>query len=157
MNILVSACLLGVNCKYSGGNNEVPGVIKLRDDYNLIPVCPEQLGGLQTPRATAEIIGGNGEDIVHGRAKIMNSEGKDVTSPFIRGAREVLKLAKVCDCKIAVLKARSPSCGCGSIYDGTFSGRLKEGNGVCAQLLLENGIRVINEEELYFLEKVAQL
>lgn len=159
MNILVSACFLGINCKYSGGNNDNLEVAKLLQDYNVIPVCPEQLGGLQTPRPAAEIRNGTGEDIIHGRgsAKIVNAEGKDVTSSFIRGAREVLKLAKLYDCKIAVLKARSPSCGCGSIYDGTFSGKLREGNGVCAQLLLENGVRVINEEELYFLNKIATL
>lgn len=157
MNILVSACLLGVNCKYSGRNNKREEIISLRNEYNLIPVCPEQLGGLTTPRASAEIAGGEGRDVLRGKARIMNSEGKNVTEGFIRGTREVLRLAMLYDCKIAVLKARSPSCGCGSIYDGTFSGRLRDGNGVCAQVLLDEGIKVINEEEIYFLEKIIRL
>ncbi len=107
-----------------------------------IPVCPEQLGGLATPRPTAEISGGTGADVLEGRAEVRTSSGADVTDNFTRGAREALSIAKAAGAREAILKAKSPSCGCGLIYDGTFSGRLVEGNGVTAELLIRNGIIV---------------
>ncbi|HSN58423.1 MAG TPA: DUF523 domain-containing protein [Clostridiaceae bacterium] len=140
--ILVSACLCGTNCKYSGGNNLSGEVLRLLAEGKAIPVCPEQLGGLTTPRPTAEISGGTGADVLEGSAKVLTSSGADVTDNFTRGAREVLSIAKAAGAKEAILKAKSPSCGCGRIYDGTFSGKLVEGNGVTAELLIRNGIMV---------------
>jgi uncharacterized protein YbbK (DUF523 family) len=140
--ILVSACLCGTNCKYSGGNNLNSEVLQLLAEGKAIPVCPEQLGGLTTPRPTAEISGGTGADVLEGRAEVLTSSGADVTDNFTRGAREALSIAKAAGAREAILKAKSPSCGCGLIYDGTFSGRLVEGNGVTAELLIRNGIIV---------------
>lgn len=138
MNILVSACLLGVACRYDGKSKGIEKIIELSKKYNLIPVCPEQLGGLPTPRVPSEKL----------KDKVINSEGIDVTVEYKKGTEEALRLAKIFNCPLAVLKAKSPSCGCGKIYDGSFSKRLIEGNGVTAQLLLENGIEVITEEEI---------
>lgn len=136
--ILVSACLLGVSCKYSGGHNYAEAVAGLRDRFHLIPVCPEQLGGLSTPRLPSEISG----------RQVIARDGTDVTEQFERGAQETLKLAQLFGCRCAVLKSRSPSCGSGIIYDGTFSGTKVEGNGITAALLKENGIQIFSEEEL---------
>ena len=137
-NILVSACLLGVRCKYSGGDNACPAVIALKERYGLIPVCPEQMGGLPTPRPASERDGD----------RVINRAGEDVSHQFYRGAEATLNLARLFDCRRAVLKARSPSCGSGEIYDGSFSGRLISGDGVTARLLKENGITVYSEENL---------
>lgn len=139
-NILVSACLLGINCRYDGGNGRNEEVLGLMEEYNLIPVCPEQLGGLETPREPAERKDHNGEDI-----RVVNQSGRDVTPYFKRGAEETLKLGMLFGCKRAVLKERSPSCGHGVIYDGTFSGNKVSGSGVTAMLLEENGITVTGE------------
>ena len=136
--ILVSACLLGVNCKYSGGNNYNEKVIDYIKDYEVIPVCPEIMGGLSTPRPPSEIIGN----------KIINNIGVDVTNEYTKGAEETLKLAKLFNVKKALLKAKSPSCGNGKIYDGTFSGILTTGNGVTVNLLKDNGIEVLSEQDL---------
>lgn len=144
--ILVSACLLGCCCRYDGGeqpNREVCRLLQHPDIW-LVPVCPEQLGGLPTPRAPAERIGG----------MVINREGEDVTPAFARGAAQTLKLAEQFGCTAAILKERSPSCGCGSIYDGTFSGTLTGGNGITAQLLLRHGIRVFGESQLARLEEI---
>lgn len=140
-NILVSACLLGISCKYSGGHNYTEEVAALRDRFHLIPVCPEQLGGLPTPRFPSEISG----------SQVIARDGTDVTGQFERGARETLRLAQFFGCKCAVLKSRSPSCGSGVIYDGTFSGTKRKGNGITAGLLKENGIQIFSEEELELL------
>lgn len=135
--LLVSACLLGVDCKYSGGNNYDPAVEALRDRFELIPVCPERLGGLPTPRAPSERAGG----------KVLNREGADVTREFQLGAEKTLEIAKAHGVRRAVLQERSPSCGCGTIYDGSFSGTLVPGMGVTAQLLMDNGIKVFGGNE----------
>jgi uncharacterized protein YbbK (DUF523 family) len=150
--ILVSACLCGINCKYNGGNNLDIKILQLLEDGYAIPICPEQLGGQSTPRAPHEIIGGTGAEVLEGKCRIMDLNGTEemnsnVTEEFIRGAYETLKIAKACDAKIAILKARSPSCGHGSIYDGTFSGNKISGNGVTAELLERNGIKVYTEED----------
>ena len=135
--ILCSACLLGVNCKYDGGNNANKKILDFAKKKNLIPICPEQLGGLSTPRPRACREG-----------KIVIDEfGKDVTSAFERGAKETLKIAKLFGAKTAILKQRSPSCGSGQIY-ADFNGKIIKGNGVTAGLLKKNGIRVISEEGL---------
>lgn len=146
--ILVSACLCGVNCKYNGGDNKSKEVLKLIEKYQLIPICPEQLGGLSTPRHPAEIVSGDAKDVLKGKGKIENDCGEDVTEQFLKGAQESLKIAKLYGIKVAILKAKSPSCGCGVIYDGSFTGTLKKGNGVTAELFLQNGIEVHTENDL---------
>jgi len=146
--ILISACLAGINCKYNGGNSQIDHIRKMLLEGKAIPVCPEQLGGCSTPRPQVEIIAGNGADVLDGKCKALGKNGEDVTKEFIKGAEEVLKIAKLSGAKMAILKARSPSCGKGRIYDGTFSGGLVDGNGVTAELLIRNGIAVISEEDL---------
>ena len=136
--ILVSACLLGINCKYDGTSNKNEKVLKLAKDFILIPVCPEILGGLPTPREPAEQKG----------KKVITKSGKDVTKFFQKGAKEVLKIAKIFKIKKAILKQKSPSCGCGKIYDRTFSGRLIKGDGITTKLLKKNKIKVFTEENL---------
>ena len=131
--ILVSACLLGVNCKYNGGNNASDEVDEFLKDYEIIPICPEIMGGLTTPRVAAEQKGD----------KVITKEGKDVTKQYKKGAEECLFLAKKYDVKKALLKLKSPSCGVGQIYDGTFSHTLINKNGITAQLLIENGVEII--------------
>jgi uncharacterized protein YbbK (DUF523 family) len=157
VNILVSACLLGINTKYSGGSNNNAKLLELLRDpsHTLIPVCPEQLGGLSTPREPAEIQSGMAKDVLLGRAKVLNKQGADVTEQFVNGARETLEIARLYSCKAAILKAKSPSCGSGIVYDGTFEGKLKEGNGITVQLLLDNGIEVMDEEN--FEERLGSL
>lgn len=138
MNILISACLLGVNCRYNATGKMIPELEELISKHLLIPICPEQLGGLSTPRSPAEI---RGESVI-------NKDSVDLTAEFIRGAEESLKLAKIYNCKFAILKERSPSCGNGKIYDGTFSKTIVEGDGFTAKLLKENGIKIIGETEI---------
>ena len=133
--VLVSACLLGVRCKYSGGSNENGDVLRLSDRFDLVPVCPEQLGGLPTPREPAEIIGDS----------VVTASGNDVTDNYLKGAEEALRIARLAGCSKAVLKERSPSCGCGQIYDGSFSGTLREGDGIAASLLRSSGLKVTGE------------
>lgn len=135
---LCSACLLGIKCRYDGKDCRNEKVVELLKTELLIPVCPEQLGGLPTPREPAEIFGG----------KVLTKSGRDVTENFIRGARETLKIVKLLGVKEAVLKQGSPSCGCGRIYNGTFSGKTVEGDGITAALLKKHGIKVITEEDL---------
>lgn len=146
--ILISACLCGVNCKYNGKNNLNEKALKLFKEGKAVLVCPEQLGGQETPRVAHEIINSTGAEVLDGNAKILGPEGDDATEQFIRGAYETLKIAKECDAKIAVLKARSPSCGLSKIYDGSFTGRKKDGNGVTAELLARNGIEIYTEENI---------
>lgn len=138
MRILVSACLLGLGCRYDGASRPCPAVIALAEKHELIPVCPEQLGGLPTPRKPAERQGD----------RVCTREGGDVTEHYRRGAEETLRLARLLDCKYAVLKERSPSCGTGEIYDGSFSGRLIPGGGVAVSLLRENGVTVVGESQI---------
>lgn len=138
MNILVSACLLGVSCRYDGTGALEEILNKYRDRHNFIPVCPEIFGGLQTPRNPAEISGD----------RVITSNGEDVTENYKKGSEEVLKLAQFYGCTIAVLKERSPSCGKGKIYDGSFKHMLIDGNGITAELLTKNGIEVIGESKL---------
>jgi uncharacterized protein YbbK (DUF523 family) len=144
---IISACLCGVDCKYNGGNNFSEKIAKLLEEEKAVLICPEQLGGLPTPRHPAEIQGCSAEDVLEGRGRVLNKEGEDVTKFFVKGAQESLKIAKAAGCSIAVLKARSPSCGFGRIYDGSFSGGLRDGNGLTAQLFNDNGIKVYTEED----------
>lgn len=136
--LLISACLTGANCKYSGGNNYCPAVERLREQYELLPVCPESDGGLPTPRPPAERQGD----------RVVNAEGVDVTAEYRRGAEMALATAQAHGCTLALLKERSPSCGCGAIYDGTFSHTLVPGHGVAAELLMANGIHVLGESQV---------
>lgn len=146
--ILISACLLGRNVKYSGGNNLCPWLAKYYNTDDFIVICPECFGVLPIPRPPAEIQGGSGEDVLNGSAKVTDKDGKDVTQNFISGAQKALAYAKKHNASCAILKARSPSCGCSMIYDGTFSGGKKAGNGVTAALFLQNGIKVYTEETI---------
>ena len=129
MRIVVSACLLGENCKYSGGNNENKAVLNFVKDHELIPVCPEVLGGLPVPRMPAEIVNG----VVRCR------DGRSVDDAFRSGAAKA---------DLAILQSRSPSCGVKAVYDGTFSGKIIQGEGVFAELLRENGIRAIDAADI---------
>lgn len=144
---LVSACLLGVNCRYDGGSYNNEKLKELAKQGLVIPVCPEQLGGCGTPRPPCEICGGSGGDVLDGRCRVISERGEDKTDNFINGAIETLKLAEAFGAKKAILKSRSPSCGRGRIYDGTFSARTAAGNGVTAELLIRNGIEVFSEED----------
>ena len=146
--IIVSACLVGVNCKYDGGNNDNNKVKEYLKNKEYIIVCPEQLGGLTTPRKPSEINKIGGKKVLSGHSKVISCEGKDVTENFIMGAKESLKIAKMFNCKQAILKEGSPSCGCNLIYDGTFTGKKISGMGVTAALFNENNIEVLSEKEL---------
>lgn len=145
MKLLISGCLLGLACRYDGKCRPLPEetLTALREKFQLIPVCPEQLGGLSTPRNPAERVGG----------KVISCTGKDVTKEYQKGAEEVLKLAKFFGCNMALLKEKSPACGTGLIYDGTFRKNLVPGDGVAAELLRRNGIEVFGESEI---EKILQ-
>ncbi len=140
MNLLISGCLTGLSCRYDGACRPLPEkVLKLlREKFTLIPVCPEQLGGLSTPRNPAERVG----------ERVISNAGTDVTEEYQKGAEEVLKLAKFLDCKVALLKEKSPACGSGRVYDGTFTRTLVSGDGVAAECLKRNGIRVFGESEI---------
>ena len=144
---IVSACLLGVNCNYKGKSKPDPRLLEEFGKGQLYPVCPEVMGGLDIPRPAAEIRGGAGLDVIDGRARVVNAEGDDVTNNFLGGASAVLELTRAVGADEAILKARSPSCGCGRIYDGTFSDTLIDGDGVTAALLRKNGIKVRTEED----------
>lgn len=143
-NVLISACLIGCNTRYKGDGNLIPEVSALMEKYNLIPICPEQLGGLATPRDPSEIT----VSVNDGSKRVVSCTGNDVTAEFTRGANEALRLAKLYNCSLAVLKERSPSCGYGRIYDGSFSGTIVEGNGITAELLSQNGVRIIGESRI---------
>lgn len=132
--ILVSSCLLGLNCRYDGGNNYSKEVEEFFKNYEVIPICPEIMGGLPTPRTPSE----------RQADRVINKDGKDVTEQYEKGARECLFLAQKYDVKKALLKLRSPSCGSKEIYDGTFSHTIIEGDGVTAELFKKNGIEVIS-------------
>ena len=137
MTILVSACLLGCPCRYDGAAKADPRVLALMERHTLIPVCPEQLGGLPTPRLPSERREGG----------VFDRGGMDVTVQYRQGAEEVLRLARLYGCTHAVLKERSPSCGSGQIYDGSFSHVLVPGSGVAAELLAQNSITVLGESQ----------
>ncbi len=138
MRLLVSACLLGLCCRYDGQSRADGNVLALLKAHTLVPVCPEQLGGLPTPRCPCEIRGD----------RVIARDGTDRTAEYQRGAEEALRLCRLFSCEAAVLKARSPSCGAGRVYDGTFTGTLWAGNGITAGLLIQNGIPVYTEQNL---------
>ncbi|HOV28266.1 MAG TPA: DUF523 domain-containing protein, partial [Pseudobacteroides sp.] len=134
--IIVSACLAGINCKYDGGNNADDRIIELVSKGQAIPVCPEQLGGCPTPRLKTEIVNGSGADVLDSKGRVIREDGRDMTAELLKGAQETLKIALLLNAKKAILKSKSPSCGCGKVYDGTFSKKLTDGNGVTSELLL---------------------
>jgi len=144
MRVLISACLLGTACRYDGASKPNPLVAELAKRHTLVPVCPEQLGGLATPRPPAERQG----------ERVVTNTGLDVTAAYRRGAEEALRLCRLLDCQAAVLKERSPSCGHGAIYDGTFTGTLTPGDGVTAALLSGAGIPVYGESQMEILLKL---
>ncbi len=146
--IIVSACLLGLNTKYDGKTNAHALIRKYSSSGKFIPVCPEQLGGLPTPRVPVEIIEGTGREVLHGKCIVQGEQGEVVTSEFILGATEVIKIVEMVTVTAAILKERSPSCGVNHIYDGSFSHRIKPGQGVTAAILEEHNIPSYSEVEL---------
>ncbi|MCD6117887.1 DUF523 domain-containing protein [bacterium] len=143
--IIVSACLVGITCRYDGDTRTDKRVTALSEKFTLIPVCPEQLGGMETPRPASIIECGDGFDVIQGRAKVVSELGKDVTENFIKGAEEALKAAKMSDAVRIILKERSPSCGVHQIYRGT---EVTEGCGVTCALLKREGFKVESNEDL---------
>ena len=137
--LIISACLLGESCRYDGKSKPCEAIEELKKNYHLIPVCPECMGGLPTPRPPAEI---------QADGRVVNREGRDVTANYRAGAEATLEIARREGCTLALLKEKSPSCGKGRIYDGSFTGTLTDGNGICAALLTENGIEVLGESEV---------
>lgn len=149
--ILLSACLAGVNCVYDGTNKFHPVFAAMLKSDEVVLVCPEVLGKLKIPHEPSEIVGGDGFDVLCKKAKVLSKTGEDVTVYFLKGAQEVLAKARAHKIKKAILKSKSPSCGCGMIFDGTFSKKLIPGYGVTAALLKQNGIEVVSDTE--YLEK----
>ncbi len=146
--LLVSACLAGRACRFDATDNEARPVAALAAEGHAVLVCPEEEGGLGTPRPPAEIVGGDGSDVLDGRARVVTRDGVDVTDAYVAGAREALLRARESGATAAILKARSPSCGCGRIYDGSFTRTQRDGDGVTAALLKREGIEVLTEEDL---------
>lgn len=144
MKILVSACLLGENCKYNGGNNRNEEVLKLAEKHQIVPICPETFAGLPSPRVPSEIRDG----------RVYSKDGIDLTDAFNDGAEKALYVAEESGCQVAILKERSPSCGFGKIYDGSFTGELTFGNGIAAQLLYDHGIKIYGESKLDEIESL---
>ena len=140
MNILVSSCLLGLDCRYNATSCFSESVAALSGIHTLIPICPEQMGGLPTPRQPLE----------RSRGLVIDKDSRDYTAALEKGADEVLRIAKLCNCTHAITKSRSPSCGCGLIYDGTFSRHMTEGNGIAVDKLLAAGIKVTDENHLSY-------
>ena len=142
--VLVSACLLGIQCRYDGSSNihrpilKIPGIV-------LIPICPEQLGGLATPRPGAHLVGGDGQGVVNGKAQVITEQGQDVTAAFLLGASQACKIAQILRAGYAILKERSPSCGTHAIW---IEGHLKDGPGVTAAMLSARGVCIMNERGL---------
>ena len=145
---IVSACWLGINCNWAGKNSLNKRLFEEFKDGQLFPVCPEILAGMSIPRSRAEIRGGSGSDVLEGKARVINLADNDVTDQFINGAKNVLRIAEGIGAKEAILKAKSPSCGYGQQFDGTFSQTLTKGDGVTVALLRKNGIKIRREEEL---------
>jgi uncharacterized protein YbbK (DUF523 family) len=144
--VLVSACLAGRACRYDGSADPDDEVARLVAEGRAVLVCPEEDGGLQTPRPPAEISGGDGADVLAGRARVVTRSGRDVTAEYVAGAEAALLAARAAGATAAILKARSPSCGAGCIYDGSFTRTTQDGDGVTAALLRINGIKVTTEE-----------
>ena len=158
MPILISSCLLGIECRYDGGHSRAEDIIQKAQEIQFIPICPEQLGGLSTPRAPSYIVKGDGKGVLSGNARVINSLGKDVTEAFIKGAQESLQLAQLTGATKAIVKDKSPSCGLNTPYCDTDTGY---GLGVTAALLLNAGITIIeinpNDKNKDVIEKLQLL
>ncbi|CAH0228136.1 hypothetical protein SRABI96_02607 [Peribacillus sp. Bi96] len=148
MMILVSSCLAGLEVRYDGTNSLDDRILELLEERKAISVCPELLGGFSTPREPAEIIGGDGVDVLDGKARVIEKSGRDVTELYIRGAHLTLRKAQEVDATLVILKENSPSCGSAMIYNGEFNGEKRAGNGVTAALLTRHGFTVTSEERL---------
>ena len=144
---LISACLCGVNCKYNGANNYNEKCNELFISGKAVLICPEQLGGLTTPRIPSELQA-NAKDVIEGNGKVITNEGLDVTREFIKGAKEVVEIAKKLPISAAILKEGSPSCGVNFVYDGSFNGNKVKGKGITAEMLNEIGIKTLSEKDL---------
>jgi uncharacterized protein YbbK (DUF523 family) len=144
--ILVSSCLAGMKVRYNGTDCLDETIQKLLDENKAIAVCPELLGGFSTPREPAEIVGGDGEDVLAGKARVVERSGTDVTDLYLKGAYITLEKAREVSATMVVLKENSPSCGSAMIYNGQFEGKKIAGNGVTTALLRQNGIKVTSEE-----------
>lgn len=145
--IVISACLGGIACRYDGNDNLISKIEELLQKEDTVLICPEVLGGLPTPRPSAEIIGGNGDDVLDGKAKVMTKDGKDVTESFVSGAYKALEQIKNLHPEYIILKERSPSCGSSTIYTGEFNGNKQTGYGVTTALFKRHGFTVISEED----------
>jgi uncharacterized protein YbbK (DUF523 family) len=146
--ILLSACLAGIPCTHAAEAKTRAWALKLVAEGRAITVCPEVAGGLPVPRPEAEIGGGAGGDVLDGDARVVSVDGEDVTANYLSGAEAALAAARRSGARLAILKARSPSCGCGAIYDGTFTGRLMPGDGVTAAALKREGLDVLSDEDV---------
>jgi uncharacterized protein YbbK (DUF523 family) len=144
-SIIISACLLGRECRYNGGHSKISELDNL--DVNFISVCPEEAGKLGTPRATAELTS-SAKAVVSGQGKVLTINGVDVTSQFLEGSKTELSKLKSSSAQIAILKSRSPSCGYGQVYDGSFTGNLRKGNGIFSQMCEDEGIKVISSDNI---------
>ncbi|MGE5581032.1 MAG: DUF523 domain-containing protein [Bacillota bacterium] len=145
--VMVSGCLLGLKCRFDGAAKKDPSLMKALQGYRLVPFCPETLGGLPIPRPPAEIFNGDGAMVLAGGARVINLEGRDCTAEYLQGAQAVLRLVLKTKPLFVILKAKSPSCGVGQIYDGSFSGLLRPGDGVTTAVLRQAGMRVFSELE----------
>lgn len=150
---IVSACLVGINCLYNGKNKCHEKIRKMFENGDLIPVCPEQMGGLPTPRTPQGILNGTGIDVIEGNHKVINKKGEDVTKQFLKGANEILNIAKSLGIKEAILKKTSPACGVGKTWqmsknNGKLKNTLVDGDGVLTALLKRNNIKILTEEEI---------
>ena len=154
--IFISACLLGIPCRYDGNSKPLPQLVELiQKNQLIIPFCPEIQGGLSIPRLPAEIVAGDGMMVLNGKAKVINEKGEDYSGQFLKGAEAVLRMAKELNPKLVILKSKSPSCGKGEIYDGSFGGSLKQGDGVTTALLKQDNFEVCSEVE--FFDRVKQM
>ena len=148
MIIIVSACTAGVKCRYDESHRVNKKIVKLVSEKKALPLCPEVLGGRPVPRSPVEIVGGTGDDVIDGIARVKDKEGNDYTEEVIDGVEEFLKTVSRLNVKVVVMKTKSPTCGYGKIHDGTFSGILKAGNGVLAAALERRGIKIYTEDNL---------
>ncbi len=145
--ILVSACLAGEKCRHDGSDCSNLVIEKLKEKGKIVAVCPEVIGGLPVPRLPCEIVQGNGQAVLEGKAEVIDLAGKDITGQVLSGSYAALALAKEQKVRLAVLKSKSAVCGVGKIFDGSFQGRMIEGNGIFAALLLKAGIRTVSDED----------
>jgi uncharacterized protein YbbK (DUF523 family) len=147
-SVLVSACLAGRACAYDGSHRADPVILQLVREGRAVLVCPEEEAGLGTPRPAAEIQGGRGSEVLDGGARVLTDDGRDVTDQYLEGSRIAVDRATAAGCRTAILKARSPACGCGAVYDGNFSGTFTSGDGVAAAALRRAGVELWTEEDL---------